>query len=123
MIPLKAPTRRAALLELMVRNKWSPELKVSCSEWFNQRILAAHGGTRFQARLFEIVREDTTLAYDCRCINEATGEFVYRLRARRDGEPRPVSRRSKVKELEAQVASLTTELAKYRNRWLAEAGL
>ncbi len=127
MIPRRAPTRRAALLELMeldVTVAFHGDCKleaVLASRWFNQQELVAVGGLRFAARLAEIQREGQ-YTYDVWATDADAGRYSYRLRMWRDGEERPVSRRSRVKELEARVAELEARLAN-SEQWLAEAGI
>jgi hypothetical protein len=75
-------------------------------EWYSQGQLTSMGGSRFPARLHEIVRAHPDLAYDVRCEDEAAGRYSYRLRERRPDEAPPEKRRSRVKALEAELASL-----------------
>lgn len=107
MRPARAVKRVDALLAFMEHERW-----------YDPEVLVAVGGARFQARLHEIAKEHRTLTYDCRCINDDTGHYQYRLRLRRPDEERPVKRVSKLRALEAEVARLERELSELRRVWV-----
>ncbi len=102
MRPARAPLRKAALLANM-----------EVGRWYTQQTLADIGGSRFPARLHEVAREHPTLTYQCRELDSDTGRFEYRLVERGDS-PRPVRRVSRLKQLEAEVERLNSELSKLR---------
>ncbi len=91
--------------------------RMQLGTWYDQAILTDWGGSRFAARLAEIARNADglgALTYDVDYVNTETGECRYRLRRYLEGEKHPEPRRSRVKQLEAELEGLREELRWFR---------
>lgn len=118
MIPYRGPPKSELLRRLMVLVPRPGD--VPASRWYTQQELMRVGGIRFSAQLFALVHEDPSLAYDCRPVNRAKGQFVYRLRQRREDESPPTTRRRKVTELLEENEKLLEENARLREALSAQ---
>jgi hypothetical protein len=85
--------------------------------WHRQAELLSCGGYRYGARCHEIRRGhdgQPPMAVDVVCVDSDEGAFNFRMRPYRPDEAPPEKRRSRVKALEAELASLRAELESLR---------